>query len=633
MCGIVGFAGFRDHSLLMTMNERIFHRGPDGEGSFESDFASIAMRRLAIIDLENGGQPQFSGDRKVTVVFNGEIYNFRELRSELQGEGYGFLTQSDTEVIVSGYLCWGLAFVDRLEGMFAIAIIDARSTEKPALHLIRDRFGVKPLYYRRDGDRLLFASEIKSLLCSMKESPKLHFPSLFNYLNLRYVPGPDCLIQGIQKLPAASIATFEGASFEIREYWKPVLPKTKTSLGKNEALAQLDARLDVAVRRRMVADVPVGAYLSGGLDSSIIVAKMAAMSKERVSTFSIGFGHPTDELSAARQTARHLGTDHQEIIFVSDDFDQLEKIVWSLDEPLGDAIILPMFLLAREARKKVKVVLAGEGADEVFGGYLFHKAIHLVLRARKILPGFLWTTIIGCLRLIPHQFLDRVFPYPGTLGESGKARLIQLLRLAQEGKAGELYRLFISLFSPSEMVQIVSRPIANHLSKWAPRGGVGGEDALGSLDSVLTQQYRDWLPDDILNNLDKMTMANSLEAREPFLDTELFAFVGSLPDTSKVSGWRDKRILRRLARDLGLGGVAKRAKKPFYMPVDFFFASPAFNRLRDKALRQPGMQKLFDASFLERQFRNSNTALEAKKTFALIMLGLWLDSFGVEVVL
>ena len=633
MCGIVGFAGFRDHSLLMAMNERIYHRGPDGEGSFESDFASIAMRRLAIIDLKNGGQPQFSRDRKVAVVFNGEIYNFRELRSELQGKGYEFLTQSDTEVIVNGYLCWNLGFVDHLEGMFAIAIIDARSLEQPALHLIRDRFGVKPLYFRRDGAHLLFASEIKSLLCSMAESPKLHLPSLFNYLNLRYVPGPDCLIQGIQKLPAASIATFRASTLEICRYWKPVLPKSKSSLREQEALAQLDAGLDVAVRRRMVADVPVGAYLSGGLDSSIIVAKMAAISKEQICTFSIGFGHPTDELSAARQTARHLGTDHQEIIFVYDDFDQLEKIVWSLDEPLGDAIILPMFLLAREARKKVKVVLAGEGADEVFGGYLFHKAIHLVMRARKLLPGVLWDAAIASLRLLPHQILDRVFPYPGTLGESGKARLIQLLKLAREGKAGELYRLFISLFSPGEMGQIVSPSLAKHLAVWEPRGGVGGEDTLGALDRVLAQQYQDWLTDDILNNLDKMTMANSLEAREPFLDTDLFAFVASLPDASKVSGWQDKQILRLLAARLGLGRVAKRAKKPFYMPVDFFFASAAFNRLRDKALRQPGMQKLFDASFLEGQFRNSHTALEAKKTFALIMLGLWLEAFDVEVTL
>lgn len=633
MCGIVGFAGFRDHSLLMAMNERIFHRGPDGEGSFETEFASIAMRRLAIIDLELGGQPQFALDRKVAIVFNGEIYNFREIRTELESKGHAFLTQSDTEVVVNGYLCWGLSFVDRLEGMFAIAIIDERSPEKPVLHLIRDRFGVKPLYYRRDGERLLFASEIKSLLCSMKESPKLHLPSLFDYLNLRYVPGPDCLIQGIQKLPAGSIATFVPATLAIRRYWKPLLPKNKVSIRENEALAQLDVRLDTAVRRRMVSDVPVGAYLSGGLDSSIIVAKMVAMSRERISTFSIGFGHPSDELSAARQTALDLGTDHQEIIFVADDFDELEKIVWSLDEPLGDAIILPMYLLAREARKKVKVVLAGEGADEIFGGYLFHKAIHLVLGARKVLPGFIWMTIIGCLHVIPHQVLDRVFPYPGTLGESGKSRLIQLLSLAREGRAGELYRLFISLFSPGELEQVVSRPLVEHLSKWVPKASVGCKEALGSLDSVLTQQYRDWLPDDILNNLDKMTMANSLEAREPFLDTDLFAFVASLPDTFKVRGWQDKRLLRRLAVSLGLDGVANRAKKPFYMPVDFFFASPAFNRLRDKALRQPGMQKLFDASFLNTHFGNSNTALEAKKTFALIMLGLWLDAYGVEVVL
>lgn len=613
------------------MNEKIAHRGPDGEGSFESDFGSVAMRRLAIIDLEFGAQPQFSPDGKVAMVFNGEIYNFRQIRSELESNGYVFRTRSDTEVILNGFLCWGLEVVKRLEGMFAIAILDERKHAKPFLHLIRDRFGVKPLYYRREGARLYFASEMKSLLCSMVGSPLLNLPSLFDYLQLRYVPGPECLIQGIYKLPPASIGTFDDGEFRIQTFWKPEFPERKATTAEAPLLDQLESRIDEAVRRRMVADVPVGAYLSGGLDSSMIVAKMAAFSKERISTFSIGFGLPTDELSAAKATARYLNTDHQEITFVADDFEELQNIVRSLDEPLGDAIVLPMFLLAREARKKVKVVLAGEGADEIFGGYLFHKAIYLVLMGRRVLPEFLWAAIIGCLHLVPHRVLDFFFSYPGALGESGKNRLIQLLELSRAGQADELYRFFISLFSPLEIRDILSRPLAGHFARWKPKSGREGQGRLGSLDSVLAQQYTDWLPDDILNNLDKLTMANSLEAREPFLDSDLFAFVASMPDAYKVRGWQDKRALRSLAARLGLGKVAKRRKKPFYMPINFFFGSESFDRLRAKALNQPVMRKLFDPVFLDTHYRNANTALEAKKTFALVMLGLWLEAFGVEV--
>ena len=631
MCGIVGFAGFEDPSLLRAMNERILHRGPDGEGSFHSEFASIAMRRLAIIDIEHGSQPQFSGDSRVAIVFNGEIYNFKELRLELEGAGFRFRTQSDTEVILNGYLCWGSGVFSRLEGMFAIAIVDHRISGEPRLHLIRDRFGVKPLYFRREQSRLIFASELKCILCAMPRAPTLHIPSLLNYLQLRYVPGPDCLIAGVNKLPPGSIGTFDGKSFSVTRYWKPVLPKEKRATDEAEALDELDRRIEFAVRGRMVADVPVGAYLSGGLDSSLIVAKMVAMSEKKISTFSIGFGHPTDELSLARQTAELLGTDHHEIVFSAESFKYLDEIVWSLDEPLGDAIILPMYLLAKEARKSVKVVLAGEGADEIFGGYLFHKVIYALMRIQRHIPASAWNFLIHLVGLVPHWILDRVFPYPGKLGESGKRRLLALLSLAKSGSAGSLYRFFISLFSPVELRDALSPSMERHLRSWSPGVGCSGSEMTGGLDDVLCQQYADWLPDDILNNLDKMTMANSLEAREPYLDTNLFAYVASLPDSAKISGWNDKVLLRRLAKRMGLSRVAARSKKPFYMPIDFFFASEAFEAIRAKGLGQPAMRKLFKPEFLATQFGNPRNALEAKKVFSLVMLGLWLEKFNVEV--
>ena len=351
----------------------IRHRGPDGDGFHVSGKVALGMRRLSIIDLAGGDQPIFNEDKTIAIVFNGEIYNFRDLRKDLEARGHRFSTHSDTEVIVHLYEDYGDACVDHLRGMFAFALHDIR---RGRVLIARDRLGIKPVYYHRSNGRLVFASEIKALLECPQVPREPDFAGIDAYLTLRYSPGPESMFAGISKLPAAHRMTWEKGEIAIQRYWDPA-PDGAQANGSDDDAASVErfaSEFEESVRLRMISDVPIGAFLSGGVNSAAIVAAMAKNS-DRVNTFSIGFTWEGNELDAARAVAERLGCAHHETMCKQEHMALLPRIIWALDEPVGDPIVVPMYLLSELARRHVKVVLSGEGADEILAGYLMHKTM------------------------------------------------------------------------------------------------------------------------------------------------------------------------------------------------------------------------------------------------------------------
>ncbi|MBF0156162.1 MAG: asparagine synthase (glutamine-hydrolyzing) [Magnetococcales bacterium] len=618
-------AGKRDDALLAAMMGSIVHRGPDDQGAFQSPAISLAMQRLSIIDLAGGKQPVSDKSGKVVLVFNGEIYNFPELRDRLLACGHVLRGLSDTETLLHAYLEWGWDALPQLNGMFAFAIADFRNGAK--LHLVRDHVGIKPLYVCRRQGSLLFASEMKAILCDATVAREIHPASLAAFLRFRYVPGETSLIKGIEKLPAGHLLTWEGGEVRMQRWYTP--PRRvvggRRDLSDGAVEAAFAESLSEAVRRQTIADVPLGCYLSGGLDSAVLAALMVRH-QGQVNSFSVGFHSDRDETPQARWSAERIGTRHHEIYCTEKDFSLLERLVWHLDEPIGDAIVIPMYLLAREAKQHVKVVLSGEGADEVLGGYLFHKTVLAAVRAREYVPGFLRKGGIGLLQALPHRLLNRLFSYPASLGVEGKARLVRFAREADSAPVEDLYRRLIYLFEPEEASAIFQPDFLSALAAdGAVRGASGGEGSV--VERLVHVQYRDWLPDNILMKLDKMTMAASLEGRVPYLDREFIEFSMGIPDHLKIRGWREKVILRRLLGKLGLQELVDRRKMPFFIPVDRFFASETFRGLYAQFREENHLTRFIRPDFMARFSLADCSMMGSKRLIALIILNLWMKVF------
>ena len=450
MCGIAGALGVRtDPSTLERMLDTIRHRGPDDSGTFIDGELALGIRRLAVIDIANGRQPMFSHDGRLAIVFNGEIYNHREIRARLEAAGARFDTRCDTEVVLRLFEHEGPRCVQSLRGMFAFAIADARENR---VFLARDRLGIKPLYLYRAGRTLVFGSEIKALLEHPRVTREPNLRAVEDYLTLRYVPGPDTLFAGIQKVPPAHWAIWRDGKVEFERYWSlEGLAPAKTPLGDAEYSDRFVELFDESVRLRLASDVPVGTFLSGGLDSGAVASSMAAQGDGPVHSFSIGFDWKGDELEAARETATRIGCVHRELVCQPSDFAQLPRLIWHLDEPIGDAIVMPMFLLSSFAREDVTVVLTGEGADETLAGYFMHKALTVAEGYRRALPGPLRGLARRAAALVPPAVLNAFFDYPGTLGGKGKRRLLTFLDLVESGDLDAEYRFLISLFDATDL--------------------------------------------------------------------------------------------------------------------------------------------------------------------------------------
>lgn len=626
MCGIFGFAGFEESGLLRRMADEIVHRGPDGEGYFEhGKFAqpkfSMGMRRLSIIDLDTGDQPIFSEDRTIAVVANGEIYNYLELRAELRGAGHRFTTNSDTEVLVHGFEEWGDDVVQHLNGMFAFCIYDMRTNE---VFMARDRTGQKPLYYYHQDGRFLFGSEVKSILRSSHVTAACNPAAIDGYLGLRYTPQPQTIFQDIEVLPAGHTLRLRGGELTIQRYWQVALSSGPYD-DPDEYLAAFDDAFVDAVRLTLRSDVPVAAYLSAGVDSSLVVGTMAKFTNN-FKTFSLGFGSPVDELPQARELASHFGTEHHEVIIGPQDFADLPKVIWHLERPIGDALVLAYYHLAKAASAHVKVVLSGEGADELFAGYSFHKVIRYTALWNSVVPGIAQRGLaLPLLQAAPVSVLNRLFNYPAYLGSKGKDRVLNYLREFPGRSLAQNYAFLRTLWDQDERRSLYTPGFRDRVTDTWLKESCDSQGAV--LDRLLKLQFDDWLQDNLLLRQDKNTMAHSLELRAPFLDHRLIELAFRTPPNLKVRGLTDKYIEREYARRTLPEASAKRAKNPFYFPLEHFYNNPAAQELVDMTLNEEAVNKrgYFDYAYIKhlKEKVESGEFIYIKQMYSLVILELW----------
>jgi len=540
MCGICGTAGFGSPDMLRAMADTLIHRGPDDQGHFESQVPPvyIANRRLSIIDVEGGRQPVYSEDRKIAAVQNGEIYNFRELRKELESKGHRFASRTDSEIIPHLYEEYGEQFPKHLDGMFAIALWD---TARRRLILVRDHVGIKPLYLWEGNGSLAFASEIKALLPTGRIVPELDLHSLHFLTNIRFIPGERTLFAGVRMLPPATTLIWEGGTAKRHRFWQPPAELDSSIRRPEECAEQTRNLLEKAVRKQMVSDVPLGLYLSGGIDSSSIVAMASGDKNNRVQTYSLGFNEPTDELADSRLVAETFGTDHHE---TSIDFDALSVfpiVTWHVEEPKENAIQL--YLLSQYASRHVKVALSGLGGDELFGGYrIFDYVRPLVLPERLIGRGvnraLLWplrnlvSAVTGNLGSMKWDLARRGLD--GVMSLGVPERWYSILRNMWEHDR----RLFTAIYTPEAQraiepeVEVFFEPFFRDHSR-------------DVREEILRTEFAFKMVDDFLLNEDKTSMANSLEVRVPFLDRDLVEFAFSIPAEVKFQKGELKSVLKR----------------------------------------------------------------------------------------
>lgn len=579
MCGIAGFvdSGLDTEdagALLQRMTDIIRHRGPDDEGHWLEDTAGLGMRRLSIIDVEGGKQPITNEDGSVVAVFNGEIYNYQQLRRELEATGHQFATNSDTETLVHAYEEDGLDFVRRLRGMFAIALWDRR---RRRLVLTRDRFGKKPIHYAFDGRRLIFGSEIKSLLLAPGLRRELDPMAISQYYTYGYIPAPRTAFAGIHKLPAGHTLTLEDGQIQLHQYWQ--LDFTPRSTDDEEtAVRRVRELLLEAVRMRLISEVPLGAFLSGGIDSSTVVALMSQVATERVKTFSIGFEEQDySEVEYARLVARRYDTDHHELVVRLDLLDVLPRLVWDFDEPFADASMVPTYYVSKLAREHVTVALSGDGGDELFGGYTSYlRGMQELRLSQRVGPMRALGPVVGALLPDGMRGRNRL----RNLGLPAEERFTEAASVVPTPLRHRLLR-------PDFVFQGASDPRRVQLDRFAEASGL---DLFTQMQRVDVETY---LPYDILVKVDKASMFTSLETRAPLLDHVLAEYVASLPHQVRNQGGQPKYLLKRAVRDLLPQENLSRSKMGFGLPVEHWLRGDlrelTYDLLRSQRARNRGV--------------------------------------------
>jgi asparagine synthase (glutamine-hydrolysing) len=576
MCGIAGFIDYWDRNagervqrgcLLKDMCDVITHRGPDDDGFFLKDGVALGMRRLAIIDLAGGAQPISGEDGSVTIVFNGEIYSFHELTRELESRGHKFKTHSDTEAIVHAYEEYGPSCANHLRGMFAFAIWDDKKRE---LYIARDRVGKKPLYYTvTSGGTLVFGSEIKSLLEHPDVKREINLEALDAYFTLGYVPDPLSIFQNVHKLPPGHYLTFSAGRLAIQQYWDFNFEPAE-SRRPEDYLEELRALLDESVRLRLISDVPLGAFLSGGVDSSTVVALMARHMNQPVKTFSIGFHEDSyNELKYARLTAKKLGTDHHEFFVTPQICDIVDDLVWHFDEPFADPSAIPTFMVSKLARDHVTVALSGDGGDELFAGYT-HYVVQESRRALSAaLPKALRQGVMRPLSYrLPHGAWGRNYLHNISLDPIDRY-LDSLSYFTELGKESLYTSDFQKALHNRDRVAQSFRAYASRVKTTEP------------LDQLLYIDGKTYLPGDILTKVDRMSMATSLEVRVPLLDHKLIDFVTRVPASLKLAGTETKQLLKRVAKDLIPAEILDRPKQGFGIPLEEWINRQLRDQIRE----------------------------------------------------
>ena len=619
MCGISGIFHF-DHlkkvstEILARMNQTMIHRGPDDSGIHQNGPIGLAHRRLSIIDLDTGHQPVYNENGSICIVFNGEIYNHGELRGELEAKGHQFQTRSDTEAIVHCYEENGADCVEKLRGMFAFAIWDAN---KQRLFLARDRLGIKPLYYYHDQNSLVFASEIKAILASGCLQPEVNINALDAYLTLGYVPAPETLFKNIHKLLPGHIICTENGRVVVKQYWdfSDISPQ---AISESQCCERIRELLHECVQMRLMSDVPLGAFLSGGIDSSAVVAAMAQDSQQ-VETFSIGYLNAAEqnELDYAQIIARQFNTKHHEFILEPKDFfESISELLFFLEEPIVEAPAIALFHISKLAREHVTVLLSGEGADEILGGYTIYRKMQTLTRLRQVMP-FMCNSFVmrGLSSLKPKESIQKRLDWLGLplekryrgvscdVTSSIKKRLYsdQLQEIGQQNPVGDIFQQYYDRASQ--------------------------RDALGKMLYVDTKT---WLPDDLLTKADKMTMATSVELRVPFLDHRFVEFAASIPSELKIKGKTNKYILKRAMEGVLPNTIIHRQKRGFPVPINQWFSTDLNAQARDVLLDRKATQRgYFDAAYLTQTLhqQQQGKANHSRRIFSLLVLELWHRAF------
>jgi asparagine synthase (glutamine-hydrolysing) len=623
MCGIAGFVespsvsaplgADAQRALVHQMCEVIRHRGPDDEGTWVDDGVAIGMRRLSIIDLSTGHQPIHNEDRSVRVVFNGEIYNFRELRDELEAAGHRFYTATDTEAIVHAYEEWGTAAISRLRGMFGLAIWDGRSN---TLLLARDRMGIKPLHYAEAGGRLYFGSEIKSILCAPDVPRGLDLDALDHYLSFLYTPRDGSIFASIRKLPPGHLLIWHRGVARVEQYWE--YPATEAiATNEADAVSELRVVLADAVKSHLVSDVPLGAFLSGGIDSSLVVALMAEASGGRVKTFSIGFDEPAyDELEHARLVANHFGTDHHELVVRPDALGILDRLIGHFDEPFADTSAIPTWYVSQMAGRHVTVVLSGDGGDELFGGYDRYLPHPRVLAFDRYSPRVLRRVAAAAASGLPHGARGRNFLQ--HVGRDEQGRYIDAIRF----------------FSADEKPSLLTEEIRDALTGPDPEVRLARQfERYAHLpwpSQMMRFDAETYLPDDVLTKVDRMSMAHSIESRVPLLDNAVVAFAASLPASLKIRNGRRKHILKEVAATMLPKAILERPKQGFGVPLDVWFRGNLRELFSDTLLSARSLQRgYFQPKFVRQlvQEHLAGTRDHSWRLWQLVVFERWATAY------
>ncbi|MHC4644444.1 MAG: asparagine synthase (glutamine-hydrolyzing) [Planctomycetota bacterium] len=615
MCGIAGIVNFTgdrlDRRVVEDMITQLRHRGPDGRGIYQDKHVVLGHTRLSIIDVEGSAQPLSNEDGMVWVVFNGEIYNYQELRKKLTGIGHRFRTNGDTETLVHLYEEYGERMTDYLQGMFAFGIWDKK---KQSLLMMRDRMGIKPLYYCRKGNNLLFASEPKAFFCHPEINARPNTEGIWHYLTYRSAPAPTTLFDGIFKIKPGHMLTVTDKSTMEKCYWDiPLMPERTKKAGRKSdpesVTSQVEALIRTSVERRLISDVPLGSFLSGGVDSSLIVALMSKLTNAPVKTYSVGFNDfPDSELRYARMVAKQYETDHHELVLEEDCFaDYLEELTWVRDAPLSEPADVPLHLLAKMARRDVKVLLSGEGSDELFAGY----------------PKYAYDRFSPMVNLLPKRFIQRT----GRMLPAKFRRVEVALRSLCEKDHAERWAQWFSPFTKKEKLSLVT-----FSNSWdnPTKQYVECAHSCHLLDRMLYTDCKLWLPDNLLDRGDRMTMGASVEGRVPFLDHELVELAFSLPIDSKVRGFTGKWQVKQIASKYLPKEIVNRRKVGFSVPLNQWFRGNLRDLCYDRICQNNGLvgqflarrdlQKILDDHC---SYRKDN----ALKIWTLLGLSIWNDVF------
>jgi asparagine synthase (glutamine-hydrolysing) len=616
MCGICGIVhGDETKAVnaeaLARMNAALAHRGPDDSGTWISRNAGLAMRRLKVIDLEGGKQPMMNEDQSVILVFNGEIYNYRELRRELEQLGRAFRTESDTEVLLRAFEAWGIECLSRLNGMFAFAVFDTRNN---AVFLARDRLGIKPLHYTIQDESLYFASELPSLIAGLPSKPPIDPAALDAYFEFLYIPAPETVYKGVSKLRPAEYLVFRNGSASVTQYWRPDYAIDDKWTLESAGARYLELLTD-AVRMQRVSDVPIGAFLSGGIDSSSVAGILSFCVDTPVKTFTIGFDdRQYDELRYARLASQHFATDHVEEVLQPNVAELSESIVARLGEPFADSSALPTWLVSKIARANVTVALSGDGGDELFAGYTWTMMNHRLDAYRK-LPTFARSAVGTALNIFPavekikklRRFNNDSFRMPI---ESFRSRLTCF--------TGEQRDTFLK----PEVTQAARNRDIDRFARHAEEcAGLRGGDRMLYLDTV---QY---LPDDILTKVDRMSMAHSLEVRVPILDHRIVEFAATVPFHLKLGGGVSKRLVKHALRDLLPPEFLKQRKQGFAVPIHRWFREDLRDQFEDTVLQPQARSNEFVQAGFARQLLDEHIVggeNHGHRLWALLVLEHWL---------